>query len=115
MADYTVARRVKRYRQRLSEGRGLVRVEVMVPKKEAASLRRFAAELRNRAAARDQLHRLLDRAVHEFGPRCLWNVDLARRDEAMRSVIVSRLRKHGGHGGWHLASAIEQAARDAAT
>lgn len=114
MADYTVASRVKRYRQRLSERRGLVRVEVMVPKEEVPTLRSFAAKLRARAAARDQLRELLDRAVEEFGPRCLWNVDLARRDDAMQAVIVSRLRKHGGHNGWNLASAIEQAARDAA-
>ena len=26
------------------------------------------------------------------------DVDLARRDDAMQAVIVSRLRKHGGHG-----------------
>jgi hypothetical protein len=63
---------------------------------------------------RAKLDRLLQRAVAEFGPLCLWNLDLSRRDDAMREVIVMRLRKYGGHGGWRLAGEIEAAARAAA-
>jgi hypothetical protein len=55
----------------------------------------------------------MDRAVVEFGARCLWNLDVRRRDEKMRDIVVMRLRKHGGHDGWKLAMKITDAARRA--
>ncbi|MGQ0664990.1 MAG: hypothetical protein ACT4P2_15695 [Pseudomonadota bacterium] len=114
MTDVTVAARVRRHRRRMARTLGLVRVEVVVPRERADGVKAYATRLRETAVARAKLDRLLDRAVRRFGPRCLWNVDLARRDEPMRAIIVSRLRKHGGHEGWRLASEIEEMARKAA-
>jgi hypothetical protein len=114
MVDRTVAARVMRHRRRMARTLGLVRVEVVVPRAHADGVKAYAARLRGAVVARAKLDALLDRAVRQFGPRCLWNVDLARRDEPMRAIIVARLRKHGGHDGWRLAMEIEESARKAA-
>jgi hypothetical protein len=114
MVSKTPAQRVRRYRRRMARSLGLTRVEVMVPRDRVPELRAYATVLREPAVARAQLALLIERAVREFGARCLWNVDLSRRDEAMRQVIVERLRKHGGHEGWRLAMEIDAQARKAA-
>ena len=113
MADRTGAARVRRYRRRMSRGLGLARVEVLVPHEQAAHVRAYAASLRDAAVARAKVNKLLDRAVREFGPRCLWNVDVSQRDEVTRAIIVARLRKHGGHDGWRLAMEIDELAHKA--
>lgn len=114
MPDRTIARRVRRYRRKLADIHGLVRVEVLVPRDKTQEVREFAARLRAPAAGRAKLDRLLQQAVTEFGPLCLWNLDLSRRDDTMREVILARLRKYGGHRGWQLAGEIDAAARLAA-
>ena len=115
MPDLTIARRVRRYRRKLADVHGLIRVEVLVPRDKAQEVRDFAARLRAPITGRAKLDRLLQRAIAEFGPLCLWNLDLSRRgDDVMRAIIVARLRKYGGHKGWHLAAEIETAAREAA-
>jgi hypothetical protein len=106
-----VASRVRRYRRRMADRLGLVRVEVMVPRDRAGEVRAHAARLREAATARAKLSALLDEAVRHFGARCLWNIDLSRRDAEMHRVIVARLRKHGGHAGWRLAAEIEALSR----
>lgn len=113
--DNTVAARVRRYRRRMAGSLGLARVEVMVPSHRADEVRAYAARLRAAAMARTELDKRLDEAVRRFGARCLWNVDLSRRDDAMRRLIVTRLRKHGGHEGWRLAMDIEELARKTAS
>jgi hypothetical protein len=114
MADRTAADRVKRYRRRLVEQHGLARVEVLVPRDKVAAVRSYAAQLRAPKRSQMALDRLVDEAIERFAPTCLWNVDVSRRDAVMREVIVSRLRKHGGHEGWRLAAEIERAARQTA-
>ena len=112
--DKTGASRVRRYRRRMAGTLGLMRLEVMVPRARADEVRAYAGRLREATVARAKLDQLLDVAVRRFGARCLWNVDLSRRDEATRQTIVARLRKHGGHEGWRLAMEIEDLSRKAA-
>jgi non-ribosomal peptide synthetase component F len=93
---------------------GLVRLEVIVPRTRVDAVRAYAVRLREATLARTRLDQLLDAAVRRFDARCFWNVDLSRRDPATRQLIVSRLRKHGGHAGWRLATDIEDLLRKAA-
>lgn len=109
MPDLTVAKRVQRFRRRRAD-EGLVRVELVVPRDKVAQIKAYAAELRAPAIASRRLERLIETAIDRFAPTCFWNIDLSRRDAAIRDVMVARLRKHGGHDGWALASEIDRMA-----
>ena len=77
-----------------------------VPKGDAEARRVLAAELRARAKALIERNELARAAIEQFGASCLWNVDLSRPIDALIPVIIERLRLHGGHAGWRMATKL---------
>jgi hypothetical protein len=52
------------------------------------------------------LRKLLDTAVTEFGPRCLWNIRPQPTPASMR-VVARQLKTYGNLAAWRLGAEIE--------
>ena len=59
------------------------------------------------------LQDLLDAAVEQFGPRCLWNIRPAPTPSSMR-VVARQLKTYGNLAAWRLGAEIEAALARAA-
>jgi hypothetical protein len=53
-----------------------------------------------------RLCKLLDAAVTEFGPRCLWNLRPQPTPASMR-VVARQLKTYGNLAAWRLGAEIE--------
>jgi hypothetical protein len=53
-----------------------------------------------------RLHDLLEAAIAQFGPRCLWNVRPDATPESMR-VVARQLKTYGNLAAWRLGAEIE--------
>jgi hypothetical protein len=49
---------------------------------------------------------LVDQALRDFAPTCLWNADVTQPMAALLPLLVQALRKYGGMPGWRLAADI---------
>jgi hypothetical protein len=54
----------------------------------------------------ERLKTLLDAAVTQFGPRCLWNVRPEPTPASMR-VVARQLKTYGNLAAWRLGAEIE--------
>jgi len=53
-----------------------------------------------------RLREMLDAAVEQFGPRCLWNIHPAPTPSSMR-VVARQLKTYGNLAAWRLGAEIE--------
>ena len=57
-------------------------------------------------ASEQRLQALLETAVAQFGPRCLWNIRPEPTPESMR-VVARQLKTYGNMAAWRLGAEIE--------
>jgi hypothetical protein len=85
-----VDKRIEKYR-REGGAADLIRVEVLVPRSARQKILEIAARSREEHRGNKQLRSLYEKAIREYGPRILDNVDLDRLpDLQSRAAVAAR-------------------------
>ena len=83
-------KRIEKYR-REGGAADLIRVEVLVPRSARQKILEIAARSREEHRGNKQLRSLYEKAIREYGPRILDNVDLDRLpDLQSRAAVAAR-------------------------
>lgn len=111
---YAVSERVSKLRHRRNMA-GLIRVEVMVPKDHADSLRAYAAQLRHGSGSErlDAIRKLIAKAYDRYRAQYLDNIDIRpdHADFADAAIIAAALMHRGNAEAFKLGRQINQLAK----